>query len=59
MQRLRSISAARWAILGATALVVAMLTFGTWANEVWRPWVPPCARLEPGTCLMWPDGSVR
>jgi predicted tellurium resistance membrane protein TerC len=59
MQPLRSISAVRWGIVCAAVLLIAMLAFGVWANEVWRPWVPACARSDPGTCLMWPDGSVH
>jgi hypothetical protein len=51
MDRMRRLSAVRWAILGATVLLVAVLAFGVWTNEVWRPWVPACARGDPATCL--------
>jgi hypothetical protein len=51
LRALRRTSAVRWAILGATALLIAMLAFGVWTNEVWRPLVPACARGDPATCL--------
>jgi hypothetical protein len=43
----------------AIVALVLVLVAAVHVTRVWRPSVPDCTRGEPGTCLQYPDGTVR